>query len=447
MEVFSFFCFNNRCAVKILPMSKTNPDEENALSEEAAIAEAATAEERSSRDELHLATYPVALLSFQAKQGKTIVQTRETRHPITKKPITSTWRVMGSDALGLPTPTDEAVLMVLMEISREQGFTQEVTFTQLDVLQRLGWDRSQTSYKKLVLAFERLTSVTITSQNVFWDATNKAFVQTAFHLLEEFEIVATPGRYRKAKDGEDSSKGAAMSRFVWGTPLWRSFKDGNLKPISLSFYFELSLPLSRRLFRFLDLVKYDGKPVYRIGLRKMCEQFLAVSPAKYPSVYKNTLCPAHEELIEQGFLRDVRYEANKAGDGENVIYTFTSKTEVNPALILTDEISKPKAPQQVPEPNISQPPPSELTPVRAAHFKALFEAMDKETQAGLMTRAKAKAPDFTWPYLQDPQRAVSWALWELVEESISCQNPDDKAIKKPRGRRKPQQGTQKDKGK
>lgn len=410
--------------------------------------ETTSADERSSRDERHLATYPVALLSFQAKQGKTIVQTRETRHPISKKPITSTWRVMGSDALGLPTPSDEAVLMVLMEISREQGFPQEVTFTQLDVLQRLGWDKSQSSYKKLVLAFERLTSVTISSQNVFWDATNKAFVQTAFHLLEEFEIVATPGRYRKAKTnigeeakasqtgkgadksqgkdaGKDTGKGAAMSRFVWGTPLWRSFKDGNLKPISLSFYFELSLPLARRLFRFLDLVKFDGKPVYRIGLRKLCEQFLAVSEAKYLSVYKNTLRPAHDELIAQGFLREVRYEANKAGDGENVIYTFMSKAEASP--MLRDEIPEMQLllpiPQAAEIPTLraatraaAELPPSELTPQRAAHFKSVFDAMDKAAQNELLGRAKAKAPDFTWPHLQDPERAISWALWELVEE-------------------------------
>ena len=400
-------------------MSKKDLNEENGLDDDALAAE-----ERSSRDELHLATYPVALLSFQASQGKSIVQTRETRHPITKKPITSTWEVMGSEKLGLPTPSDEAVLMVLMELSREQGFPQQVLFTQLDVLRRLGWDDSKASYKKLALAFERLVGVTITSKNVFWDATHKAFVQTGFHLLDEFEIVATPGRYRKHNsDNEDeaAAKGISMSRFVWGTPLWRSFKDGNLKPISLSFYFELKLPLARRLFRFLDLIKYDGKPVYRIGLRKLCEQFLAVSTAKYPSIYKNTLRPAHDELITQGFLREVRYEPNKAGDDENVIYTFMSKTEVTP--LPTGDTTE-LQPLQIPEPNTPQMPPSELTPQRATHFKALFDAMDEATQAELMARAKAKAPDFTWPFLQDPERAVSWALWEQVERQLANLDPE-----------------------
>jgi len=274
--------------------------------------------DRISRDERHLATYPIALLSYQSKRGATISQTRERRHPVTQKVVEATWKVLGSEEWGLPTPSDDAVVLVLLEITRELGFPQEVYFTQRDILNRLGWPDNRGHYRKLEVAFNRLNSITIQSKNVFWDTTAGAFVNTGFHLIESFEIISKPGR-RKSANGE-----LPLSRFVWGEPLWRSFKDGNLKPISLSTYFSLHLPIARRLYRFLDLVRYDGKPKYRIGLRKLAEEFLGLSHAKYLSTYKNTLAPSHDELVAMGYLASVSYEEARAG-GENVIYRFAPR--------------------------------------------------------------------------------------------------------------------------
>ena len=102
--------------------------------------------ERISRDERHLATYPIALLSYQAQQGKTISQVRERRHPVTKKTIKATWKVLGSDEYGLPTANDDAVVMVLLELSREKRFPREVTFSRYDLVRRLGWPDNKASY-------------------------------------------------------------------------------------------------------------------------------------------------------------------------------------------------------------------------------------------------------------------------------------------------------------
>ncbi len=59
---------------------------------------------------------------------------------------------------------------------------------------------------------------------------------------------------------------------------------------------------------------------------------------------------------------------------------------------------------------------SQLTPERARHFKAIFDGLDAQTQNALLEEAKTRQPDFVWPHLQDPERAVSWGLWELVEQ-------------------------------
>jgi len=276
-------------------------------------------EERISRDERNLATYPIALLSYQAGAGKVIHLTRERKHPLTKKTVQATWQVEGGAQLGLPTPVDEAVLLVLIEISREAGWALDVYFTRYNVIQRLGWPDNQESYKKLFLALRRLQALTITSENVFWDKSSSAFVSTAFHIIESFEFVKSrAGRKQKSNYQHD----LPLSHFTWGKVMWQSFKDGNLKPLNLSLIFSFRLPVTRRLYRFLDLVKYDGKRRYEIGLNKLCEEYLNIAPAKYPSVYKNTLNPAHEELLAAGFLQAVDYQPARTHAGEKVVYVF-----------------------------------------------------------------------------------------------------------------------------
>jgi len=279
-------------------------------------------EERISRDERNLATYPITLLSYQTGPGKVIRLVRERKHPVTKKTIQAIWQVEGGAQVGLPTPPDEAVLLVLLEISREAGWPVDVYFTRYDVLQRLGWPDNQQSYKKLFIALRRLQALTVTSENVFWDKGSGAFVSTAFHIIESFEFVKSRAGRKKKTVEAGANLDSSLSRFTWSKVLWQSFKDGNLKPLNLSLIFSFKLPVTRRLFRFLDLVKYDGKRRYEIGLNKLCEEYLNIAPAKYPSLYKNTLDPAHAELIERGFLESVHYQPARSQGGEKVVYTF-----------------------------------------------------------------------------------------------------------------------------
>ncbi len=393
---------------------------EGASPESTATGEAAEIE-RISRDERNLAVYPIALLSHQVQHGKTISQTRERRHPISKKTIVATWKVLGSEEWGLPTPTDDAVVLVLLELSRELGFPQEVYFTQLDILKRLGWSSSRADYRRLEEVFNRLHAITIQSKNVFWDATAGAFINTGFHLIESFEIVSKPGR-RKSADNE-----LPLSRFVWSETLWKSFREGNLKPISLSFYFSLKLPIARRLFRFLDLVRYDGKPRYRIGLRKLCEEYLALTAKPHLSTYKHRLAAAHTELIEGGYLRAVEYETARTG-GENVIYIFPSPaekfalpTEATPekstirpdtsvsTSVLASGVANQPASTQSERAQIA----------RACH--AVYLGLEEEDREVMVTEARRDVASIFWERLDHLDSPISMTLWEIVEREYEDQ--------------------------
>lgn len=369
---------------------RSHSNDKNLKAEEAQPCQATIEAERISRDERHLASYPIALLSYQAARGKTITQHRTVRHPLTKKPVQATWEILGSDKLGLPTPSDDAVIMVLMEISREQNFPREVVFSQYDVLKRLGWSMSQGDYQKLALAFERITATTIQSKNVFWNEQAKAYLNTGFHLIESYEIVAKKGRRKATVE-------LPLSRFTWGEPIWNSFRDGNLKPIRLDFYLALHLPLARRLYRYLDLIRFDGKATYRIGLRKLCEEYLAVSPAKYPSIYKQTLQPAHEELVNAGYLADAYYEEAKSGDGDNVVYTFVAKEKFQALSTSTSEETVEEIRTAIAAADLIDPKAEE-----DARLDTLFETLHFEQQDRIRAEARERLPEFLRANLSQP---------------------------------------------
>ena len=291
--------------------------------------DATDSEPRLSKDEIHLARYPISLLTYQARPGKIIEVKRQVKNPATNKYVTATWRVTGDSQFGLPTATDEAVLLVCLEFSRDQCFRQTIYFSRYDFIKRLGWPDNAESYKKLKMAFVRLGGVNIMCENVFWDKQVKSFRDMGGDGLLRYDFLASPPGVKK---GGGLLEELPLSYFHWDDRFWRSFRDGNLKLLDLSFFLELKLPTTRRLFRFLDAVRHDGKRRYEIGLEKLCREYLDLSPERFPSRYKRALQPVHDELIAHDFLREAFYEPMKTDDGEKVVYLFSERFVVGKQL-------------------------------------------------------------------------------------------------------------------
>ena len=75
------------------------------------------------KDELNLAEFPIAALSNRVDQGtKTIVFEDSTRDNSTGEIIARSLTITASDAFGLPTASDDEVLLGLIQITRQQGF-------------------------------------------------------------------------------------------------------------------------------------------------------------------------------------------------------------------------------------------------------------------------------------------------------------------------------------
>lgn len=302
------------------PEEKAKTASESTHIEAAEIVEAE--EMRIGKDEMNLVEYPFALLSYETQMDVTIKHEWEARHPVTKKLVKASWRVEGSPEMGMPTATDERVYLVLMEMTKATGFHDPtVLFTRYDLLQRLGWPDNQKHYDMVQESFERLKGVVITSRNAFWDSKVRSFRSVGFNILDNFDIATEQaGRKKKLPNGQREAD--PVSYFRWNSVIFQNAKNGYIKSLDLGFALSLSLPLSLRLFRFLDKKTHGGRTSFEIELRRLCEMHLGMAHAPHLSTYKVRLKNAHSELTARGFLLSVSYSPMKTRKTEKVCYEF-----------------------------------------------------------------------------------------------------------------------------
>lgn len=272
---------------------------------------------RLASDELNLVEFPFALLSDrQRPDSNTLVFSDEIRGP-DGQPVTRLWTVTGADEFGLPTAADELVYLVLTEITRADGFrSPKVHFTRYDLVKRLGWPDKGSSYTRLHRALDRLLGVTITAIRAFYDRTARTYVDVGFHILDDYALFDEP-RGRKGAGGHPP-----RSYIRWNKTLFASFLAGYAKRLDLGTYLRLRSAVSRRLYRYLDKKRYDGKGQFRIGLEKLAFEKLGMSRSYFHSHIRAELARAHEELLRCGFLRGVDYETSPATGEPLVVYRF-----------------------------------------------------------------------------------------------------------------------------
>lgn len=192
------------------------------------------------------------------------------------------WEVAGHPQLGLPGPSEELLLFVLMQLTREAA------------------DENGGTWPKTVHF----------SRYAFFDAKSKLPIADAnFHMLESSNIVDEP----RGRKGENQ---LLLSWFSWSDVMHDSFVAGNVRSLALEFVLRLELPLSRRLSRFLDAMRWSQKPARRefsIGLMNLRDR-LGMTPYAYTSKVRERLLGAHEELQGCGYLSEIEHREGASGD-------------------------------------------------------------------------------------------------------------------------------------
>ncbi len=261
-----------------------------------------------SRDEMNLAEFPLTVLSTRSDPK---IKTLEFSDQLRNKDgelIERKWIITGADKFGLPTATDDDVILGLIRLSMDEGFRdRKIYFTRYELLKALQWTTEGRNYGRLTKSLDRLSGVRIRATNSFYDNSSKSYQTCNFGIIDAYEINDNRGK----KEGENSG-----SFFIWSEMIFDSFKSGFIKKIDLDLYFSLNSAVSRRLYRYLDKHFYYRSVIEKPLMEFAFEKLGLSRTYRYVSSVKQQIEPACEELIRVGFLSS--YEVLGKGEGSSI---------------------------------------------------------------------------------------------------------------------------------
>jgi hypothetical protein len=271
-----------------------------------------------SRDEMNLAEFPLTVLS---KRVDPSIKTLEFTDAVKGKNgdlVNRKWIITGADKFGLPTSSDDEVLLGLLKLTADDGLKQrKVYFTRYELLKILRWTTEGRSYSRLQNALDRLSGVRIKATNAFYDNENKLHSTRNFGIIDEYEI----------NDGRDTRP----SFFTWSEVLFTSFQVGFIKKLDLDFYLDLESAVSKRLYRYLDKHFWYRSRI-QMNLFTLAHEKIGISRNYvYASSLRQQIEPALDELMQRGMLS--HYEFTGKGKSTEIILVATHA----PKKVLTQQ--------------------------------------------------------------------------------------------------------------
>jgi hypothetical protein len=205
---------------------------------------------------------------------------------------------VSSSKYSLPGPMDMDVYLAVLELLEIRGGMPEsgkLNFSLYELVQILGWQPGGRTYAKLKESLRRIALTGIESENAFYSKGEQR------HISDTFRLWSVHFSDKRSKRGDASSR--HHIRFdEW---FIRSFHDYYLKGLDTNFYWQLSSPLSRRLYRLVDHKIGDGTR-WEVELFDLQQQ-IPLADYRFASKIRTVLKPAHEELTKKGYLAGVEY--------------------------------------------------------------------------------------------------------------------------------------------
>ncbi|MBV9455128.1 MAG: replication initiator protein A [Rubrobacter sp.] len=209
------------------------------------------------------------------------------------------WKVMPSGEYGMPGPVDQDVYLAVLQLLQQRGGMPEngeLRFSLYELRKVLRWtDDSGKAYKQIRDSLLRIATTSVQSKQAFYSAHEKRRITDTFtvwsvHFAEQ-EVDGLPVRERH------------VLRFH---PIFiRNYIAQYLKGLDADFYWSLRSPLSKRLYRLVDLQRAGGIS-WKTDIFAVRDQ--VPLHYAYPSQIKRALHKTHEELEHRGFLSGVSYE-------------------------------------------------------------------------------------------------------------------------------------------
>lgn len=217
--------------------------------------------------------------------------------------LKQTWVVRALSGLGLPGTLDQDVYVALLQVIERKGEVPDdgwLSFSLYEMVSLLSRSHGGRDYQQVKLSLDRLAGTRIQSKNAFYRKSSESFVTDTFSLLDHVQH----------SEVSDSSGGKAdRTRVKLSDYFVESYNSDYLKGLDVDFYYSLNSAVAKRLYRFIDK-KRNHRHRWEVELFALRDR-IPLSNYKYPSKIKEKLAPAHDELMEKGFLESVAYSSAK----------------------------------------------------------------------------------------------------------------------------------------
>lgn len=209
------------------------------------------------------------------------------------------WVVTSKDTSRLPGPFDADLYVALCQAFNALGrpVDRTIRVTYADLVTLMHRHDSGGVYDAITAALHRLAQVNIRAVHTWREGEYVAELET-FNLFE-----STKTSFRR-----DGAAGGHLATVRFSEEVAQSIAAGNFRLLNTAEYFALESPTAKRLYRYLDYRRWRGSermPELTLSLKQLAQELPVDRDA--PSHIRRTLDPAHDHLIERGFLAAVTY--------------------------------------------------------------------------------------------------------------------------------------------
>ncbi|NLS92122.1 MAG: hypothetical protein GXX96_08070 [Planctomycetaceae bacterium] len=285
------------------------------------------------RDEMNLADFPLAMLATRPPKGvKSLVFEDEVVEKHGRSRVKRRLTVLACSEYGLPTASDDEVILGLIQLTYAAGFTdRKLSFTPAELFRVLGWRSEGRSYSRLEDSLRRWVGVTLYYENAWRDNRLKTWMDEHFHLLDN---VVIPRRHRRQATKACNGRCLAWTA-TWNETVFKSFQDGYIRKLDMGVLRRLRTSAARRMFRFLDKRFYNTKRL-SFDVRTFACERVGFSRNYDNSQLKRKLLEGIRELERVGFLKSLpkekRYRQVRRGRWEVLFIGNAKHTNVNQSV-------------------------------------------------------------------------------------------------------------------
>lgn len=216
------------------------------------------------------------------------------------------WVVRASQGMGLPGRLDQDVYVAILQLIDRRGgipANGELEFSIYELVELLGGTHGGMTYKRIKESLRRMALTGIESVNAFYHKKSQSYISDTFQLWSVHFADHDDGR----------GKHVERHRLRFSKFFVDSYRSNYLKGLDVDFYWLLRSPVAKRLYRLIDK-KRNHRRRWEVEIFSLRDRVALSSEYRYPSRIKDKLTPAHNELIQKGFLEEVSFHKNDAGD-------------------------------------------------------------------------------------------------------------------------------------